>query len=133
MFTITLDEFCNNAGNLFRCMWKSAAIMQAKLETTEGITEITKQKIFEYLQDVIKDCIHFEIATKVKYENGFPHDRYWNILVEFLEKYKANRYYIKDVLNQAGSNTYSSIFYWYQIGFNDDLRTLQTWAEQVRI
>lgn len=73
MITITLPQYITYAGNLFKCMWKRATILQAKMKTFQGLTEIAMNQAYNNMQEFIEDCLTLEMETCMKYEGEFPH------------------------------------------------------------
>lgn len=134
-YTIPLDRYINNAGNLFRCIFKRTCILQHKASTFNGCTEIAKKQINESMEEVIKDTLTLEMETCMDYkEIGFPHDTYWNELRLYIDKYKVQPWTLYNQMkNNIGNGLYASFFRYYAIGLTDDIKTLENWAEMVRL
>lgn len=134
MITLTLERYVTYAGNLFKCMWKRATILQAKVQTFNGLTEIALAQIYKSMQEFIEDSLTLEMETCMKYENGFPHDTYWNEIRLYIDKYKNQPWQLYNQMkNNIGNGCYAAFFRWYAQGIESDLKTLETWAEEVRI
>lgn len=134
MITLTLEQYVMYAGNLFKCMWKRGTILQAKVKTFKGLSDIALSQIYKSMQEFIEDSLTLEMETCMKYENGFPHDTYWSEIRLFIDKYKNQPWQLYNQMkNNIGNGCYAAFFRWYAQGIDSDLKTLETWAQEVRI
>jgi hypothetical protein len=134
MITITLPQYITYAGNLFKCMWKRATILQAKMKTFQGLSEIAMNQAYNNMQEFIEDCLTLEMETCMKYEGEFPHNTYWGEIRLFIDKYKTQPWQLYNQMrNNVGNGKYALFIRWYAQGIVEDLKTLETWAEEVRI
>lgn len=134
MITLTLERYVTYAGNLFKCMWKRATILQAKVQTFNGLSEIALAQTYKSMQEFIEDSLTLEMETCMKYENGFPHATYWDEIRIYIDKYKKQPWQLYNQMkNNVGNGCYASFFRWYAQGIDSDLKTLETWAQEVRI
>lgn len=134
MITISLEQYITYAGNLFKCMWKRATILQAKVQTFKGLSVIALDQINKSMQEYIEETLTLEMETCMKYENGFPHDTYWSEIQLYIEKYKNQPWRLYDQMrNNVGNGCYAAFFRWYAQGIVEDIKMLETWAQQVRI
>lgn len=134
MITITLEQYITYAGNLFKCMCNRAIILQAKVQTFQGLSVIAFEQTNKSMEEFIKDTITLEMETCMKYEDGFPHTTYWSEIKLYIEKYKSQPWQLYNQMkNNVGNGCYASFFRWYAQGIVEDIRTLETWAQQVRI
>lgn len=134
MITISLEQYVTYAGNLFKCMWKRATILQAKVQTFQGLSQIAFDQTNKSMEEFIKETITLEMETCMKYENGFPHTTYWSEIQLYIEKYKRQPWQLYNQMrNNVGNGCYAAFFRWYAQGIVEDIKTLETWAQQVRI
>ena len=134
MITISLEQYVTYAGNLFKCMWKRATILQAKVQTFHGLSQIALEQTNKSMQEFIEETITLEMETCMKYEDGFPHTTYWSEIQLYIEKYKSQPWRLYDQMrNNVGNGCYAAFFRWYAQGIVEDIKTLETWAQQVRI
>lgn len=134
MITISLEQYVTYAGNLFKCMWKRATILQAKVQTFQGLTQIAFEQTNKSMEEFIEETITLEMETCMKYENGFPHTTYWSEIQLYIEKYKSQPWQLYNQMrNNVGNGCYAAFFRWYAQGIVEDIKTLETWAQQVRI
>lgn len=134
MITISLEQYITYAGNLFKCMWKRATILQAKVQTFHGLSQIALEQTNKSMQEYIEETITLEMETCMKYENGFPHTTYWNEIQLYIDKYKSQPWQLYNQMrNNVGNGCYAAFFRWYAQGIVEDIKTLETWAQQVRI
>lgn len=134
MITISLEQYVTYAGNLFKCMWKRATILQAKVHTFHGLSQIALEQTNKSMQEFIEETITLEMETCMKYEDGFPHTTYWSEIQLYIEKYKSQPWRLYDQMrNNVGNGCYAAFFRWYAQGIVEDIKTLETWAQQVRI
>lgn len=134
MITLTLDAYITYAGNLLRCMFKRATIIQAKANEFEGMSNIAKQQIYDMIEEHIQDTLTIEMETSMDYKEKFPHTTYWNELRLYIDKYKKQPWRLYEQMkNNVGNGIYASFFRWYAKGINDDIQALETWASEVRI
>lgn len=134
MITITLPQYITYAGNLFKCLWKRTTILQAKMQTFQGLSEIAMNQAYNNMQEFIQDCLTLEMETCMKYEGEFPHATYWGEIRLFIDKYKTQPWQLYNQMrNNVGNGGYASFFRWYAQGIVEDLKTLETWAGEVRI
>lgn len=134
MITISLEQYITYAGNLFKCMWKRATILQAKVQTFKGLSVIALDQINKSMQDYIEETLTLEMETCMEYENGFPHDTYWSEIQLYIDKYKSQPWQLYNQMrNNVGNGCYAAFFRWYAQGITEDIKTLETWAQQVRI
>lgn len=134
MITISLEQYVTYAGNLFKCMWKRATILQAKVQTFQGLSRIAFDQTNKSMEEFIEETITLEMETCMKYENGFPHTTYWSEIQLYIEKYKSQPWQLYNQMrNNVGNGCYAAFFRWYAQGIVEDIKTLETWAQQVRI
>lgn len=134
MITISLEQYVTYAGNLFKCMWKRATILQAKVQTFQGLSQIAFDQTNKSMEKFIEETITLEMETCMKYENGFPHTTYWSEIQLYIEKYKSQPWQLYNQMrNNVGNGCYAAFFRWYAQGIVEDIKTLETWAQQVRI
>lgn len=134
MITISLEQYVTYAGNLFKCMWKRATILQAKVQTFQGLSQIAFEQTNKSMEEFIQETITLEMETCMKYENGFPHTTYWSEIQLYIEKYKSQPWQLYNQMrNNVGNGCYAAFFRWYAQGIVEDIKTLETWAQQVRI
>lgn len=134
MITISLEQYVTYAGNLFKCMWKRATILQAKVQTFQGLSQIAFDQTNKSMEEFIEETITLEMETCMKYENGFPHTTYWSEIQLYIEKYKSQPWQLYNQMrNNVGNGCYAAFFRWYAQGIVEDIKTLETWAQQVRI
>lgn len=134
MITISLGQYVTYAGNLFKCMWKRATILQAKVQTFQGLSQIAFEQTNKNMEEFIEETITLEMETCMKYENGFPHTTYWSEIQLYIEKYKSQPWQLYNQMrNNVGNGCYAAFFRWYAQGIVEDIKTLETWAQQVRI
>lgn len=134
MITISLEQYVTYAGNLFKCMWKRATILQAKVQTFQGLSQIAFDQTNKSMEEFIEETITLEMETCMKYENGFPHTTYWSEIQLYIEKYKSQPWQLYNQMrNNVGNGCYAEFFRWYAQGIVEDIKTLETWAQQVRI
>lgn len=134
MITISLEQYVTYAGNLFKCMWKRATILQAKVQTFQGLSLIAFEQTNKSMEEFIEETITLEMETCMKYEDGFPHTTYWSEIQLYIEKYKSQPWQLYNQMkNNVGNGCYASFFRWYAQGIVEDIKTLETWATQVRI
>lgn len=134
MITISLEQYVTYAGNLFKCMWKRATILQAKVQTFQGLSQIAFDQTNKNMEEFIEETITLEMETCMKYENGFPHTTYWSEIQLYIEKYKSQPWQLYNQMrNNVGNGCYAAFFRWYAQGIVEDIKTLETWAQQVRI
>lgn len=134
MITISLEQYVTYAGNLFKCMWKRATILQAKVQTFQGLSQIAFDQTNKSMEEFIEETITLEMETCMKYENGFPHTTYWSEIQLYIEKYKSQPWKLYNQMrNNVGNGCYAAFFRWYAQGIVEDIKTLETWAQQVRI
>lgn len=134
MITISLEQYVTYAGNLFKCMWKRATILQAKVQTFQGLSQIAFDQTNKSMEDFIEETITLEMETCMKYENGFPQTTYWSEIQLYIEKYKSQPWQLYNQMrNNVGNGCYAAFFRWYAQGIVEDIKTLETWAQQVRI
>lgn len=134
MITISLEQYVTYAGNLFKCMWKRATILQAKVQTFQGLSQIAFEQTNKNMQEFIEETITLEMETCMKYENGFPHTTYWSEIQMYIDKYKSQPWQLYNQMrNNVGNGCYAAFFRWYAQGIVEDIKTLETWAQQVRI
>lgn len=134
MITISLEQYVTYAGNLLKCMWKRATILQAKVQTFEGLSQIAFDQTNKSMEEFIEETITLEMETCMKYENGFPHTTYWSEIQLYIEKYKSQPWKLYNQMrNNVGNGCYAAFFRWYAQGIVEDIKTLETWAQQVRI
>lgn len=132
--TLSLDQYINYAGNLLRCIFKRTVILQKKAEEMKSYSEIAKDKIIKSMEEVIEDTQTLEMETCLNYEGDFPHGTYWAELRIYCDKYKQQPWDLYNVMkNNIGNGLYASFLRYYALGLVDDIRTLETWAEEVRI
>lgn len=134
MITISLEQYITYAGNLFKCMWKRATILQAKVQTFQGLSQIAFEQTNKSMEEFIEETITLEMETCMKYEDGFPHTTYWREIQLYIEKYRSQPWQLYNQMkNNVGNGCYASFFRWYAQGITEDIKTLETWAQQVRI
>lgn len=134
MITISLEQYVTYAGNLFKCMWKRATILQAKVQTFQGLSQIAFDQTNKSMEEFIEETITLEMETCMKYENGFPHTTYWSEIQLYIEKYKSQPWQLYNQMrNNVRNGCYAAFFRWYAQGIVEDIKTLETWAQQVRI
>lgn len=134
MITISLEQYVTYAGNLFKCMWKRATILQAKVQTFQGLSQIAFEQTNKSMEEFIEETITLEMETCMKYEDGFPHTTYWTEIQLYIEKYKSQPWQLYNQMrNNVGNGCYAAFFRWYAQGIVEDIKTLETWAQQVRI
>lgn len=134
MITLTLQQYVTYAGNLFKCMWKRATILQAKIQTFKGLSDIALAQIQKSMQEHIEDTLTLEMETSMEYKNGFPHDTYWDEIKIYIEKYRSQPWQLYNQMrNNVGNGCYAAFFRWYAQGIDSDLKTLEIWAQEVRI
>lgn len=134
MITISLEQYITYSGNLFKCMWKRATILQAKVQTFKGLSIIALDQINKSMQDYIEETLTLEMETCMEYENGFPHDTYWEELKIYIDKYKTQPWKLyADMKNRRINGLGSSFLYYYAKGLVDDITLLEGWASEVRI
>lgn len=134
MITISLEQYVTYAGNLLKCMWKRATILQAKVQTFQGLSQIAFDQTNKSMEEFIEETITLEVETCMKYENGFPHTTYWSEIQLYIEKYKSQPWQLYNQMrNNVGNGCYAAFFRWYAQGIVEDIKTLETWAQQVRI
>ena len=134
MITLTLEQYVTYAGNLFKCIWKRTTILQAKVKTFKGLSDIALSQIYKSMQELIEDALTLEMETCMKYENGFPHETYWSEIRIFIDKYKNQPWQLYNQMkNNIGNGYYAAFFRWYAQGIDSDLKTLETWAQEVRM
>ena len=134
MITISLEQYVTYAGNLLKCMWKRATILQAKVQTFQGLSQIAFDQTNKSMEEFIEETITLEMETCMKYENGFPHTTYWSEIQLYFEKYKSQPWQLYNQMrNNVGNGCYAAFFRWYAQGIVEDIKTLETWAQQVRI
>lgn len=134
MITISLEQYVTYAGNLLKCMWKRATILQARVQTFQGLSQIAFDQTNKSMEDFIEETITLEMETCMKYENGFPHTTYWSEIQLYIEKYKSQPWQLYNQMkNNVGNGCYAAFFRWYAQGIVEDIKTLETWAQQVRI
>lgn len=134
MITISLEQYVTYAGNLFKCMWKRATILQAKVQTFQGLSQIAFDQTNKSMEEFIEETITLEMETCMKYENGFPHTTYWSEIQLYIEKYKSQPWQLYNQMrNNVGNGCYAAFFRWYAQGIVEDIKTLEAWAQQVRI
>lgn len=134
MITLTLQQYVTYAGNLFKCMWKRATILQAKVQTFKGLSDIALAQIQKSMQEHIEDTLTLEMETSMEYKNGFPHDTYWDEIRIYIEKYRSQPWQLYNQMrNNVGNGCYAAFFRWYAQGIDSDLKTLEIWAQEVRI
>lgn len=134
MITISLGQYITYSGNLFKCMWKRATILQAKVQTFKGLSVIALDQINKSMQEFIEESLTLEMETCMEYENGFPHDTYWSEIQLYIDKYKNQPWQLYNQMkNNIGNGCYAAFFRWYAQGIAEDIKTLETWAQQVRI
>ena len=134
MITISLEQYITYAGNLFKCMWKRATILQAKVQTFHGLSQIALDQTNKSMQEYIEETITLEMETCMTYENGFPHTTYWSEIQLYIDKYKSQPWQLYNQMrNNVGNGFYAAFFRWYAQGIVEDIKTLETWAQQVRI
>lgn len=134
MITISLELYVTYAGNLFKCMWKRATILQAKVQTFQGLSQIAFDQTNKSMEEFIEETITLEMETCMKYEDGFPHTTYWSEIQLYIEKYKSQPWQLYNQMrNNVGNGCYAAFFRWYAQGIVEDIKTLETWAQQVRI
>lgn len=134
MITISLEQYVTYAGNLFKCMWKRATILQDKVQTFQGLSQIAIDQTNKSMEEFIEETITLEMETCMKYENGFPHTTYWSEIQLYIEKYKSQPWQLYNQMrNNVGNGCYAAFFRWYAQGIVEDIKTLETWAQQVRI
>lgn len=134
MITISLEQYVTYAGNLFKCMWKRATILQAKVQTFQGLSQIAFDQTNKSMEEFIEETITLEMETCMKYENGFPHTTYWSEIQLYIEKNKSQPWQLYNQMrNNVGNGCYAAFFRWYAQGIVEDIKTLETWAQQVRI
>lgn len=134
MKTISLEQYITYAGNLFKCMWKRATILQAKVQTFHGLSQIALDQTNKSMQEYIEETMTLEMETCMTYENGFPHTTYWSEIQLYIEKYKSQPWQLYNQMrNNVGNGCYAAFFRWYAQGIVEDIKTLETWAQQVRI
>lgn len=134
MITLTLQQYVTYAGNLFKCMWKRATILQAKIQTFKGLSDIALAQIQKSMQEHIEDTLTLEMETSMEYKNGFPHDTYWDEIRIYIEKYRSQPWQLYNQMkNNVGNGCYAAFFRWYAQGIDSDLKTLEIWAQEVRI
>lgn len=134
MITISLEQYVTYAGNLFKCMWKRATILQAKVQTFQGLSQIAFEQTNKSMEEFIEETITLEMETCMKYEDGFPHTTYWSEIQLYIEKYKSQPWQLYNQMrNNVGNGCYAAFFRWYAQGIVEDIKTLETWAQQVRI
>lgn len=134
MITLMLDQYITYAGNLFACMYKRATIMQNKAAKFDNLSTIARDQIYKSMQEYIEDCLTLQMETTMDYVDGFPHETYWTEIRLFIDKYRKQPWRLYEQMkNNVGNGIYASFFRWYAIGIKDDLLTLETWAEEVRI
>ena len=115
-------------------MWKRATILQAKVQTFHGLSQIAFEQTNKNMQEFIEETITLEMETCMKYEDGFPHTTYWSEIQLYIEKYKSQPWRLYDQMrNNVGNGCYAAFFRWYAQGIVEDIKTLETWAQQVRI
>lgn len=131
--TINLDTYIRNSGNLFKCIFKRTTIMQARIKSFD-VSTIIQDKVTSSMEELINDTLTLQMETEMKYEGGFPHSTYWSEIKLYLEKYKEQPWELyRQTRNQIGNGSLAAYLQWYAIGVTDDLRTLETWASEVRI
>ena len=131
---ITLSQYITYAGNLFRCIFKRTAILQKKVESFSGISTIAKQQIIDNMQEVLEDTQTLELETEMHYENGFPHETYWQELRIYIDKYKTQPWALyNDMRNRGVYGLNTSFLLYYAKGLAEDIQVLEGWAEEVRI
>lgn len=134
MITISLEQYVTYAGNLLKCMWKRATILQAKVQTFQGLSQIAFDQTNKSMEEFIEETITLEMETCMKYENGFPHTTYWSEIQLYIEKYKSQPWQLYNQMrNNVGNGCYAAFFRWYAQGIVEDIKTLETWAQQIRI
>lgn len=134
MITLTLQQYVTYAGNLFKCMWKRTTILQAKIQTFKGLSDIALAQIQKSMQEHIEDTLTLEMETSMEYKNGFPHDTYWDEIRIYIEKYRSQPWQLYNQMrNNVGNGCYAAFFRWYAQGIDSDLKTLEIWAQEVRI
>lgn len=134
MITISLEQYVTYAGNLFKCMWKRATILQAKVQTFQGLSQIAFEQTNKSMEEFIEETITLEMETCIKYEDRFPHTTYWSEIKLYIEKYKSQPWQLYNQMrNNVGNGCYAAFFRWYAQGIVEDIKTLETWAQQVRI
>lgn len=134
MITISLEQYVTYAGNLFKCMWKRATILQAKVQTFQGLSQIAFEQTNKSMEEFIEETITLEMETCMKYEDEFPHTTYWSEIQLYIEKYKSQPWQLYNQMrNNVGNGCYAAFFRWYAQGIVEDIKTLETWAQQVRI
>lgn len=134
MITISLEQYITYAGNLFKCMWKRATILQAKVQTFNGLSQIALEQTNKSMQEYIEETMTLEMETCMTYENGFPHTTYWSEIQLYIEKYKSQPWQLYNQMkNNVGNGCYAAFFRWYAQGIVEDIKTLESWAQQVRI
>ena len=134
MITLTLQQYVIYAGNLLKCMWQRATIMQGKLKSFEGISQIALSQASEKMQELIDDSLTLEMETCMDYEDGFPHETYWLEINIYIEKYKIQPWQLYNQMkNNVGNGNYAAFFRWYAQGVEAEIKTLETWAQEVRI
>lgn len=134
MITISLEQYITYAGNLFKCMFKRATILQAKAQTFKGLSQIALDQTYKSMQEFIEETLTLDMETCMTYENGFPHDTYWSEIQLYIEKYKSQPWRLYEQMrNNVGNGCYAAFFRWYAQGIIEDIKTLETWAQQVRI
>lgn len=134
MITLSLEQYISYAGNLFKCMFKRATIMQAKALSFKMLSEIAKAQVNNSMQELIEDSLTLQMETEMDYKNGFPHTTYWQELRIFIDKYKEQPWTLYNQMkNNVANGIYASFFRWYAAGIREDLLALETWASEVRI
>ena len=134
MITLTLQQYVTYAGNLFKCMWKRATILQAKIQTFKGLSDIALAQIQKSMQEHIEDTLTLEMETSMEYKNGFPHDTYWDEIRIYIEKYRSQPWQLYNQMkNNVGNGCYAAFFRWYAQGIEKEKKTLEIWAQEVRI
>lgn len=134
MITLTLQQYVIYAGNLLKCMWQRATIMQGKLKSFEGISQIALAQAHGKMQELIEDSLTLEMETCMDYKDGFPHETYWLEINIYIEKYKIQPWQLYNQMkNNVGNGNYAAFFRWYAQGVEAEIKTLETWAQEVRI
>lgn len=131
---INLEQYRTYAGNLLKCISERTIILQAKADKFENLSAIMEQKIHQSMQEVIEDSVTLEMETLLEYTNGFPHETYWSELRIYIDKYKNQPWQLyNEVRERMGNGLYAGFLLYYAKGVQEDMRTLETWASEVRI
>lgn len=98
------------------------------------MSEIIKDRIYQSMEEVINDSLTLEMETKMEYADGFPHATYWDEIGTYINKYKTQPWEIyKECRERLGNGVFAAFLLYYARGLMEDIKTLEGWANQVRI